>query len=239
MTANGFSVRPLYLQLRDALAERISSGEWQPEASIPNEGDLARAYGVSPGTIRKALDLLEKEHVLTRKQGRGTFVNDQGSDELATRFCNIVSAGREPIATRVELGPTTEDAANELECARLGLRLQDRVYRILRSYFHEERPLMVEEASVPAELFPDLLKRRDAAERLTLMAQQYRLLPGKTEELISVRRAKASIAEALKVAAASPVLVLDRVTFDLRGRAIEWRVAYCNFNNEYYLVNST
>ena len=84
-----FSTKPLYLQLRDALAERIASGEWKPGTAIPNESDLAREFGVSAGTMRKALDLMEAEHLLTRRQGRGTFVNDQSSDELAVRFSNM------------------------------------------------------------------------------------------------------------------------------------------------------
>lgn len=54
-----FATRPLYLQVRDFLAERIARGEWKPGAAIPNEGDLAREFGISTGTIRKALDLLE------------------------------------------------------------------------------------------------------------------------------------------------------------------------------------
>ena len=73
MSADRFTTRPLYLQLRDALAERISSGNWRPGAIIPSESDLAREFGVSPGTMRKALDLLESERVLIRRQGRGTF----------------------------------------------------------------------------------------------------------------------------------------------------------------------
>ena len=74
-----FSIQPLYLQLRDALAERIASGEWKSGDIIPNEVDLARELGVSQGTVRRSLDLLESEHVVTRRQGRGTFVNDPGS----------------------------------------------------------------------------------------------------------------------------------------------------------------
>jgi len=68
-----FSTRPLYLQVRDALGERIAGGEWKPSTAIPNEGDLARQFGVSPGTMRKALDLLEAERLLTRRQGRGNL----------------------------------------------------------------------------------------------------------------------------------------------------------------------
>ena len=90
-----FATRPLYLQVRDALAARIAMGEWKPNAAIPNEGDLAREFGVSSGTMRKALDLMEGERLLTRRQGRGTFVNDQSSDELSVRYSNIRTADGE------------------------------------------------------------------------------------------------------------------------------------------------
>ena len=89
MSSGRFSNRPLYLQLRDALAERIAGGQWKPGSAIPNESDLAREFGVSTGTMRKALDLMETERLLTRRQGRGTFVNDHASDELSARFSNL------------------------------------------------------------------------------------------------------------------------------------------------------
>src|SRR5262245_8474587 len=82
-----FFTRPLYLQLRDTLAERIASGEWKPGRGIPNEVDLAREFNVSQGTVRRALELLERERVVTRQQGRGTFVN--GAQDLALRFDNF------------------------------------------------------------------------------------------------------------------------------------------------------
>src|SRR5262245_50810624 len=84
-----FSTKPLYIQVRDVLTERIATGEWKPSAAIPNEGDLAREFGVSSGTMRKALDMLEDEKLLTRRQGRGTFVNDQTLGDLAVRYSNI------------------------------------------------------------------------------------------------------------------------------------------------------
>ena len=73
MTEKRYSIRPLYLQVRDALAQRIATGEWKPGDAIPNENDLARQLGVSPGTVRRSLDLLESEHLLTRRQGCGSF----------------------------------------------------------------------------------------------------------------------------------------------------------------------
>ena len=57
MASYSFSTRPLYLQLRDALAERIATRQWQPGTCIPNEHELAREFGVSTGTMRKALGI--------------------------------------------------------------------------------------------------------------------------------------------------------------------------------------
>lgn len=54
-----FENRALFLQVRDAFAERIASGDWKPGFALPNEGDLAREMGVSSGTVRKALELME------------------------------------------------------------------------------------------------------------------------------------------------------------------------------------
>ena len=102
MALHSFSTRPLYLQLRDALAERIATGQWKPSKIIPNENDLAREFGVSVGTMRKALDLLEDEHLITRRQGRGTFVNDPAADGLVNRFSKICGTDGKPLVGRAE-----------------------------------------------------------------------------------------------------------------------------------------
>jgi len=153
MAINGLSTRPLYLQVRDVLSERIANGVWKPGKPIPNELDLAAEYGVSTGTMRKALDVMESERLISRQQGRGTFVNDQTSEELAMRFSAIRDAEGKRIAGEVELGEVTEGTANELECARLRLQPRDQVYRIRCVRLHQNQPFMVEEASMPGQLF--------------------------------------------------------------------------------------
>src|ERR1700674_2691778 len=119
MATSSLSRKPLYLQLRDALAERIAAKVWKPGPAIPNEGDLAREFGVSPGTMRKTLDLLERERLVTRRQGRGTFVNDQSSEELAVRFTNVRGPDGDRLVGDVNSAEITEGVANEMECTRL------------------------------------------------------------------------------------------------------------------------
>lgn len=239
MSSSRFSTRPLYLQLRDALVQRIAAGEWKPGTAIPNESDLAREFGVSSGTMRKALDMLEAERLLTRRQGRGTFVNDPASDELAVRFSNVRGPGGERVSGDVRATEVEEAAANEVECVRLRLRRQDRVLRLKRVRYMGEKPIMVEHASLPAALFPGFVGKEGVSHRIVLLAQQYGILLGKAEERVSIGTASPAVAEALGIEPDAPLLLLDRVVHTLDGRPIEWRVAHCHLADQYYLAEMT
>jgi GntR family transcriptional regulator len=221
----GLSKRPLYLQLRDALTERIASGKLKPGQLLPNETELAQEFGVSPGTMRKALDLMESERVITRKQGRGTFVNDQASDELVDRYCNIRGAHGERIAGRMTTLAIAEAVADERECRQLGLQGQDRVWRLRRVRFHGDQAFMHEEASLPAAMFPRLDQR--SHDRIVVLAQQFGVLLGPAEERISIGAASYAAAQALGIATNAPVFVLDRIVRDIDGRPVEWRRGEC------------
>ena len=72
---------PLYFQIQELMRARISAKEWSGGRYLPNEGDLAREYGVSVGTMRKALDLLGQQNLIVRRQGLGTYVNDNTADK--------------------------------------------------------------------------------------------------------------------------------------------------------------
>jgi GntR family transcriptional regulator len=236
MATRQFSHRPLYLQLRDALAERIATGAWKAGMAIPNEGDLAREFGVSPGTMRKALDLMEHERLVTRRQGRGTFVNDQSSDELGLRFINIRTPNGDRLIGDVRTPQITDRVANELECARLCLPTGDRVYRIRRVRLSDDEPFMVEEASVPAALFSGLEEMSALTHRIVCLAQKYGILLGKAEERISIASASPEVADALCVARGSPVTVLDRVVRAMDGQPVEWRIGWCHLDDCHYLA---
>jgi GntR family transcriptional regulator len=236
ISSGRFSNRPLYLQLRDTLAQRISNGEWKPTAAIPNESDLAREFGVSAGTMRKALDLMEAERLLTRRQGRGTFVNDQSSDELAARFSNIRGPDGKRVCGLVKSAEIAEGPANEMECARLGLLPEDRVIRIHRVRHHKGQVFLVEDVSLPAALFPGLVEKKAVTDRIIVLAQEYGILLGKAEERVSLAGAPPAVAQKLGVAADSPVMVLNRLVLALDGRPIEWRLAWCHLDDRYYMA---
>ena len=115
---------PVYLQVRDILVERIEAGDWQDGKSLPAEVDLAREYGVSQGTIRKALDMMKAECLVDREQGRGTFVRKHREwAEIPQSAKDLLSAlgGVRPTEEGVLVGPSADDlrvlAAGALELA--------------------------------------------------------------------------------------------------------------------------
>lgn len=219
--------RPLYLQARDAVAKRIAAGEWKPGAVLPNEADLAQEFSVSPGTMRKALDLLKSERLLIRRQGRGTFVNDPASEDRIVRHCNLRDSWGKALRGGIRTLELAEAMVDELERARLQLDSNEQVYRIRRARACQGRTFMVEDVSLPAALFPGLAERNVSALGLVELAQAYGILLGKGEERVSIVAASNLASEALGIAEGSPVLFLDRVVCTREGRRAEWRRGQC------------
>jgi len=236
MATTCLSNRPLYLQVRDAVAERIATGTWRTGVAIPNEGDLAREFGVSVGTVRKSLGLLEEQHILTRQQGRGTFVNDRGSEAATSRFQTIRGVDGRPIPDEVKSAEIVEGIAGEPERNRLRLGAHDPVYRIRRVRHRQDRPFMVEEVALPAALFPGLAENNGSSLGITLLAQKYGLLLGKAEERLTIAAAAPAVAAALGVAPAAPIVVLDRIMRTIEGRPIEWRIGQCRLDEDHYFA---
>ena len=234
MSMSAFSRRPLYLQLCDLMADRIATRAWKPGGALPNEGDLAREFGVSPGTVRKALERLEEIRLITRRRGRGSFVCDLASGELVDCFAAIRSADGGSVVANVGSVEIERVAATAQECARLRLSPGDPVYRIRRVLFAGDMPFMIEKASMPAALFPELEQQDTLAEQVALLARRFGVLLGKGSERIATEPASGEVSEALGVAEGAIVVVLDRVILALDGRPVEWRVARCNLAGKHY-----
>ena len=237
MTAVGrFSTRPLYLQVKDMLIQRILAGTWKPGAAIPNEIELSRELGISVGTVRKALDEMEGERLISRRQGRGTFVIDQTSDECAIRFSNIRDPDGTRVAGSVQSCEIVVATANEIEARMLHLRGGDPVFRLHRVRVHDDRPFMIEDSTIPQARFPGLAQESEISSSIVVLAHRYGVLLARAEEKISVAAADHAAVAALKVAEGTPLLKLDCVVYAIDGRPIEWRVARCHLRDMYYMT---
>jgi len=237
MTAVGrFSTRPLYLQVKDTLVQRLVGGTWKPGAAIPNEIELSRELGISVGTVRKALDEMEGERLISRRQGRGTFVIDQTSDECAIRFSNIRNADGARIRGDIQRCELVSAQSSEDEARILQLRPGEPVFRINRVRTNKDTPFLVEESTIPQSRFPGLTQEAAISPSIVVLAHNYGVLLARAEEKVSVTTASADVADDLKVAEGTPVLKLDRVVFAIDGRPIERRIGRCYLRDNYYLA---
>ena len=83
------SFSPLYQQIKSLVLQSLQVDEWKPGDPIPSEFELAARYKVSQGTVRKAIDELAKEHLLVRRQGKGTFVATHAEQQVQFRFLKL------------------------------------------------------------------------------------------------------------------------------------------------------
>lgn len=93
------STVPLYRQLSDLLRGQVMSGEFTPGQRLPSEAQLGEQFGISRITIRQALGDLEREGLVTRVPGKGTFVAErpkqiEGLPRLSSFSEDAAAAGR-------------------------------------------------------------------------------------------------------------------------------------------------
>ncbi len=146
---------PIYVRLAAILREKVQKGEFCVGDALPSERDMAERMAVSRVTVRKAMDLLMREGVLSRKQGSGTYVApriEQPSSMLAGFTEDLRRRGL--AAGSVWLDKTT-DMASPDEVIAFGLAVNTRVKRFRRIRTANGEPLALEHAVVPELYLPD------------------------------------------------------------------------------------
>ncbi len=211
--------RRLYLHLKD----RIVSGEIAPHTRLPSEPELASQHGISRVTVRSALDQLQKENLIERRAGSGTFVKGFSSEgrivaDFANVFTHLVDMGRRTEVRLLSFSyvkPTTEVAqalgvaANVRVQRSVRVRLMDGVpFSYLVTHVPEHIGRMYTEADLSSKPLLELL------ERSGVMAQM-------ATQTIGAAQAGPEVAEALEAELGAALLSIKRVVKDSKGQGIE------------------
>ena len=229
---------PLYRQIKGLLTRGLQEGEWKPGAMIPSEMELATRFGVSQGTVRKAVDELAAENLLVRRQGRGTFVATHHEARAQFRFLRLrPDRGGDPGAMDSRV----------LECRRLRapgeiaralqLRAGEAVVQIRRVLSFEGRPTVLDEIWLPGALFRGL-----SAERLSaysgplygLFESEFGTRMIRASERIRAVAADPATAAQLGVEAGEPLLLVERVSFTYEDRPVEVRRGFYVTRDHHY-----
>jgi len=228
---------PLYAQVRARLIEAIAAGEWQPGEAIPSEADLARAFGVAIGTIRKAVDALVAERALVRRQGRGTFVTAHEGSRLLFHFFHIVAGDGRKVVPQVSTVGFERDRATRETAAALAIAPHDKVIRIRNVLSLEGRARIVDDITLPAELFPGLTEKVFVARNNTiynLYQSRFGINVLRTDERLRAVLADEGLAALIGVAPGAPLLEIRRVALTFRDRPVELRISRVDTSEHHY-----
>ena len=168
---------PKHYQLTEILRRQILSGELKPGDRLPGENDLCQTYGVSRGTVRKAISTLVHEGRVFSEQGRGTFVAPTSTEPIfftLSGFDEEMRKRHQRPASRVlalQVIPATEEVAE-----RLDLQPEEPVIHIERMRLADERPVILETRYLAQALCPNLVQEDLERQSIHhLLVHKYRL----------------------------------------------------------------
>lgn len=229
---------PLYLQVKRAVLDALAAGEWKQGEAIPPEKLLAERFGVSIGTLRKAIDDLTAENILIRHQGRGTFVAIHAQNQHFFRFFRIVRLDGEKTYPTTELLRFRRVRANEETRRKLLLSAGTHVFEFVNRLSLHGDQVLIDTIAVPEALFMGLTEAQ-LRERPSTLYSFYQNAFGinviGTAENARAIAADEDHAELLGVASGSPLLELRRVAYSYNRQPVEWRVSRVNTERYEYI----
>jgi GntR family transcriptional regulator len=229
ITINRSSVRPLYLQVKEALQEWISNGlhdsTLSPGDRMPSENELSEMLQVSPITIKRALDDLRRQGLIQRIQGRGSFIAGQKKMVLPLkRLFNLTALtleqGMTPNRQTVEL---TEMNASSRVARRLSVSESAHVARLVRVRLMDRTPFAVETTYLPMHLFPNFLSEyHDRISLYELLLQKYGQEPVSSEDILEPALINPFESKLLEIPVGSLGTLFDRTAYNRKNEPLEF-----------------
>ena len=230
------SFSPLYRQIKNLLIARLQGGEWKAGDGIPSELELAKRFGVSQGTVRKAVDELAADNLLVRRQGRGTFVATHAEQKNQYRFLRLVAdVGQESLER--QLLDCKRQRAPASVARQLQMRAGDAVVEVRRLLHSKGRPVVLDDIWLPGGLFKGLTTERLNQHRgpfYQLFESEFGVQMIRAQEQLRAVAADAEVAALLQVAVGAPLLSVERLSFTYEDKPVELRRGLYNTETHYY-----
>jgi GntR family transcriptional regulator len=242
---NRSSIRPLYLQVKEALEEWIvrslHEGSLSPGDRLPSENELSDQLQVSNITIKRALDELRRQGMIRRIQGRGSFLIGQKKVMLdLARMFSLTTFTKEsgmcPARKTLEM---IEMPASPSICTHLSINPGARVIRLVRLRLMDHIPVSFETSYLPMQLFPDLISTyNDQLSLYDVMLERYGHEVVKAQDILAPILIKPTEADALEIPVGTLGVIVERTGLDIQNTPLEFtkmifRGDLCNFTIDY------
>ena len=219
---------PLYAQVREILRERILDGSYQAHAQLPAESELGAIFGISRITVRQALGDLQKEGIIFKIPGKGSYVAKPKAYQQLTHlegFGEAMSRLGYDIHNRV-VGHENVAASRHV-AQQLGLEQGSQVAQIKRIRHLNRSPVSFEITYVPTAL-GERLRSEDLARRdiFLILENDYGIALGSAHLQIDAVAADATLAQLLQVAPGTALMRLERLTQTAAGAPLDFEYLY-------------
>ena len=211
---------PAYQRIQSIILQKIESGGLRPGDAVPSERELAKIHQVSLMTARHALASMEREGVVERRRGIGTFVSAPRIHFNRLMSYTEQMASRNLIASSQVLFARILDDEQEA-AARLSLPPKTRIIKLERLRHAAGEPFALETCHLPEAQFPGFLQAPLGSESLfAILKQTYKMELGYADEEVDATAADARTAELLEVPRREPLLRIRQVIYSKKGTVI-------------------
>jgi GntR family transcriptional regulator len=211
---------PAYQKIQRTIRQRIEAKQLKPGDAVSSERDLARIHGVSLMTARHALAGLEREGVVERRRGAGTFVAPPRIqfNRLMSYTEQMASRGLAP-SSKVITARVVED--EQEIAARLGLGAASRMVKIERVRLTAEEPFALETCYLPAAEFAGLVDVPLARGSLfAALEHDYGVELAYADEEVDATVAEGRVAQLLNLRAGAPLLRIRQVIYSSKTKPV-------------------
>ncbi len=219
---------PRHEQLSDWLRSQIEQGAYEPDEQLPSEKQLGERFGVSRITVRHALQTLESEGLIYRRQGLGSFVRDdrlrQGLVRLTDFVEDMAQAGLEASSTILHFGQ--EEASSDVALA-LEVETGKIVCRLDRLRLGDGEPIAFDRTWLPL-FYGHLLEGLDLEHGTIyrILEQDYQIPVLRGRYRIEAVNATTEIAEYLGVPQRRALLLIERISLTNGDKRVYFQRRY-------------
>lgn len=217
---------PAYQRIQGSLRTRIESGDLRTGDAVPSERDLARIHQVSLMTARHALASLEREGVVERRRGIGTFVSTPKIHfNKLTSYTEQMACRSMTAASKILFAKIIDDGQEA--AARLSLPPKSKVLKLERLRHAAGEPFALETCYLSAADFSGLLSAPLQRESLfRLLERDYKATIGYADEEVDATAVDPRTAEFLGVPRHEPVLRIRQLIFSTSGKALMYVLGF-------------
>jgi len=206
---------PMHTQIREIVRRRVLDGTYAPHSQMPSESQMMEAFSVSRITIRQALGDLQKEGLIFKVPGKGSFVAKPKAFQNLSRLQGFGEAmapsGYETFSQVLSM---RQVPATDVVARRLQLAPGHAVYEIQRLRYLNREPISVDQSYFPLAL-GERLAQEDLPTRdiFVILENDFGLHLTHADVQIEAISADEFLARQLRIAEASPLLRIERLTF--------------------------